>query len=240
VDAARLGSYLSRQLGEPAHVTGMTQAFPGLSRETWLLKIRLGSDRNGRDSGLVLRADPPGGPFVPVPLKFEWQVYEHLARTSVPVAKPLWFDPAADVADGRALFAREYVEGSTLLPGLWDDTEAAAERRRRVAIEHAETLAALHRLDWQRAGFASFMPVPQSAEAAPRAELERWRQVWEEVRTGPFPVITEVLHWFEAHLPERAAALCLCKGQNGIGEEIWRDDRIIALSDWELAHIGDP
>jgi aminoglycoside phosphotransferase (APT) family kinase protein len=240
MDAARLNGYLTRQLGEPVQVTGLTQAFPGLSRETWLLRTRLGSESTGRDSGLVLRADPPGGPFVPVPLKFEWQVYEHLARTSVPVAKPLWFDAAAEVVDGRALFAREYIEGSTLLPGLWDDTEAAAERRRRVALEHAGTLAALHRLDWQSAGFASFMPVPQSVESAPRDELNRWWRVWEEVRTAPFPVITEVLHWFQAHLPERAASLCLCKGQNGIGEEIWRDDRIIALSDWELAHIGDP
>jgi hypothetical protein len=34
--------------------------------------------------------------------------------------------------------------------------------------------------------------------------------------------------------------VCLCKGQNGIGEEIWRDDRIVALCDWELAHLGDP
>src|SRR6476661_8176717 len=135
MDAARLNGYLTRQLGEPVQVTGLTQAFPGLSRETWLLRIRLGSDSTGRDSGLVLRADPPGGPFVPVPLKFEWQVYEHLARTSVPVAKPLWFDAAAEVVDGRALFAREYIEGSTLLPGLWDDTDAAAERRRRVALE---------------------------------------------------------------------------------------------------------
>src|SRR4029077_15832129 len=25
-----------------------------------------------------------------------------------------------------------------------------------------------------------------------------------------------------------------------LGEEIWRDDRIVALCDWELANIGDP
>jgi aminoglycoside phosphotransferase (APT) family kinase protein len=236
--AERLAPYLSRQLGEPVKVTSLVQAFPGLSRETWLLRIERGAA--AYDEGLVLRADPPGGPFVPVPLQYEYRVYEHLARTPVPVARPLWFDASADVADGRALFVREFVDGATLLPGLSDDTPQAAERRRRVALEHAGTLARLHKLDWRAAGFGSFMHVPQSPESAPREELERWRRVWEEVRTAPFPVVTEALHWFERHLPRRAASLSLCKGQNGIGEEIWRDDRIVALSDWELAHIGDP
>src|SRR5262252_3511457 len=174
MDTQRLTDYLARRLGEPVRVTGMTQAFPGLSRETWLMRLRLGDEPAARDSGIVLRVDPPGGPFVPVPLRFEYDVYEHLARTSVPVAKPLWFDDAAEIAGGRALFAREYIEGSTLLPGLWDATEAAAERRRRVAMEHAETLGTLHRLDWRAYGFASFMQVPQAVESAPREELYRW------------------------------------------------------------------
>ena len=238
MQAERVAAYLSRHLREPVLVTGLTQAFPGLSRETWLLQIARGSPR--RTEGLVLRADPPGGPFVPVPLQYEYEVYEHLARTDVPVAKPLWFDATAEVVDGRPLFVREFVDGATLLPGLWDATAEAAERRRRVALEHAGTLARLHQLDWRAHGFASFMRVPASAESAPREELYHWWRVWEQVRTAPFPVVTEALRWFERHLPRRAAALSLCKGQNGIGEEIWRDDRIVALSDWELAHIGDP
>src|SRR6188472_4312565 len=101
----RVAAYLGRHLREPVRVTGLTQAFPGLSRETWLLQIERGSSR--RAEGLVLRADPPGGPFVPVPLQYEYQVYEHLARTDVPVAKPLWFDATAEVVDGRPLFVRE-------------------------------------------------------------------------------------------------------------------------------------
>jgi aminoglycoside phosphotransferase (APT) family kinase protein len=30
------------------------------------------------------------------------------------------------------------------------------------------------------------------------------------------------------------------KGNNGLGEEIWQGTRIVAMSDWELASIGDP
>lgn len=240
MDAKRLETYLSSRLQEPVRVTALSQAFPGLSRETWLVRLERGRTGSAVQQGLVVRADTPGGPFPPVPLHFEYLVYEHLSRTPIPVPKPLWFDAAPELTEGRALFVREMVEGNTLLPGLGDDTPAAATRRKRVALEHADKLAMLHRLDWRAAGFGAFMTPPDSAEAAPRHELMTWWRVWEEVRTAPFPIVTEALHWFADHLPVRAAHVSLCKGQNGIGEEIWRDDRIVALCDWELANIGDP
>ena len=37
-----------------------------------------------------------------------------------------------------------------------------------------------------------------------------------------------------------ASKICLCKGTNGLGEEILRGEEIVALSDWEEAQIGDP
>jgi aminoglycoside phosphotransferase (APT) family kinase protein len=240
MNASRLADYLATNLGEPVRITSITRAFPGLSRETWLVRFERGSDSAPQPDGVVVRADTPGGPFVPVPLHYEWQVYVHVARTTVPVATPLWFDASPELTDGRPLFVRKLVEGSTLLPGLMDATQEAADRRRRIAQEHAEQLAALHRLDWRAHGFGNFMDVPASAEDAPRRELERWRGIWHEVKTAAFPIVTEALGWFEDHLPSRAAHVSLCKGQNGIGEEIWRDDRIVAFSDWELAHIGDP
>src|SRR5580704_12959872 len=169
MDRVRLEQYLSGRLGEAVRITSLAQAFPGLSRETWLVRLERGRVGAAVEQGLVVRADSPGGPFPPVPLEYEYQVYMHLARTDIPVARPLWFDAAPELTDGRALFVRDLVEGSTLLPGLGDDTAAAAERRRRVAIEHIENLARLHRLDWSAAGFGSFMEVPASAEDATRA-----------------------------------------------------------------------
>jgi aminoglycoside phosphotransferase (APT) family kinase protein len=53
-------------------------------------------------------------------------------------------------------------------------------------------------------------------------------------------MMTEAACWIEEHLPRTATRISLCKGNNGMGEEIWKDDKIVALSDWELAFIGDP
>ena len=240
MDRQRLASYLERRFAEPVQVTELAQSFPGLSRETWLVRLLRGREGAAVAQGLVVRADPPGGPFPPVPLEYEYRVYERLAATPVPVPRVLWFDGAAEPIDGRPLFVRELVDGSSLLTGLTDEGPAADERRRRIAFEHAGRLAQLHRLDWAAHGFGAFMSVPADAAAAPRHELSTWWRAWEKVRTASFPLVTAALHWFADHLPARAAAVCLCKGQNGIGEEIWKDDRIVALCDWELANIGDP
>ncbi|MET0657751.1 MAG: hypothetical protein ABW110_06290, partial [Steroidobacteraceae bacterium] len=69
-----LATYLTQKFNEPVRVLGLSQAFPGLSRETYLVRIRRGSESASRDEGIVVRVDPPGGPFVPVPLFYEWQV----------------------------------------------------------------------------------------------------------------------------------------------------------------------
>ena len=120
MDRVRLERYLSGSLGEAARITSLSQAFPGLSRETWLVRLEVGRAGAAVGRGLVVRCDTPGGPIVPVDLEYEYQVYVHVARTTIPVARTLWFDAAPEPTDGRALFVREMVEGSTLLPGVGD------------------------------------------------------------------------------------------------------------------------
>jgi aminoglycoside phosphotransferase (APT) family kinase protein len=232
MDSARVEAYIAPRLGA-RKVERVVRSFPGLSRETWLVWFAEGD-------GVVIRNEPPGGPIVPTSLEQEWKVYEALARTLIPVAKPLWYDSDPELTDGRALFVRDLVDGSTYLPGLYDDTEDAARRRKAVAHEHMQRLSELHLLDWKAAGFGEFMQVPASRADAMRLEFDTWSSLWHEVKIEPFPVVTEALDWLEEHLPAEAAAISLCKGNNGIGEEIWRDDRIVAFSDWELASIGDP
>jgi aminoglycoside phosphotransferase (APT) family kinase protein len=132
------------------------------------------------------------------------------------------------------------VEGAASIPGLYEDTAEAAKRRKAVAEEHASKLARLHLLDWKKAGFGEFVSAPESAADAVRHEFKTWAAIWHEKKVEPSAVVTEALGWLEARLPKSGAALSLCKGNNGIGEEIWRDDKIVAFSDWELASIGDP
>ena len=237
LDQKNVATYLGEKLSRSLTVTKLKRTFPGLSRETWLVWT---SDTTPGESGYVLRIDPPGGPICPVEMQFEYQVYKTLHGTPIPVARPLWYDDSPQLTGGRPLMVRELVAGSTALPGIYDSGAEADARRQRVAFEHAEKLAALHTLDWKSYGFETFMDAPASAEHAPLHEFERICELWRQLRTDPMPLVTETLYWFRENLPGTAPRVSLCKGNSGLGEEIWKDDHIVALSDWELASLGDP
>jgi aminoglycoside phosphotransferase (APT) family kinase protein len=235
IGAPAIESYFSERLGGPVRVDSLKRVFPGVSRETWLIRARCGSV----SEGFVLRLDPPWGPCAPTSLEYEYRVYERLWETSVPVAEALWFAEGEDFADGRPHMVRRMVEGSSTITGLTDDTPEAADLRRRVVFDHMEKLAALHALDWEALGFGEFMPVPPSSNETLRFEYERWRARWDERQTTPRPVVTEFLCWLQEQIPDDTPAISLMKGNNGVGEEIFRDGRLVAFSDFELAALGD-
>lgn len=226
----------SEQLGEPVVVTSCRQTFPGQSQETWLLEATVGA----QPRGFVLRVNPPGGGIVPMPLRREWEVYRRLASSPVPVGEPLWYGEGEDFVGGRPYFVRDLVDGSTEVPGLREPGPAGDELRRQVAFEHAERLAQVHTLDWAAYGLDEVLDVPASPAHVARLEFDTWTAIWDEVRPEPFPSITRALQWFEDRLPPPAPRISLVKGNNGLGEEIWRDGRIVAMSDWELAALSDP
>jgi aminoglycoside phosphotransferase (APT) family kinase protein len=62
---------------------------------------------------------------------------------------------------------------------------------------------------------------------------------YEGCRVDPIPIMLEAAAWLKSRAPA-APRLCLCKGTNGLGEEIFRDGKLVAMSDWEEVSIGDP
>ena len=236
MDIAGLERYLADHLG-PLQVTGLHRTFPGHSRETWIVDT-------AEHGGFVMRVDHPGGPLVPVPMRVEYEVYERLWHSPVPVAEPLWYAEGVEFAGGLPHMVRRLVDGSSKVPGLTlapgGGGAEGAEVRRAVCYEMAEKLALVHTLDWRARGFGDVLFTPTDAAAALSQELRHWRAMWAAHRTDPFPMLTEALYWLEEQLPPGGEVLSLLKGNNGVGEEIWRDGRIVALSDWELAAIGDP
>jgi aminoglycoside phosphotransferase (APT) family kinase protein len=230
-----VAAYLSRRLGALVAIESMRPTFPGLSRETWIID----ADVAGEKQGFALRLDYPWGGSCPFSLKHEWQIYSHLWKSTVPVAEPLWFDQGLEFANGRAHMVRRLVEGTTSIPGLADASAEGSRLRQRIAFECAEKLALLHTLDWQAAGLGSFMSPPHNPGGALGEELRYWRTLWDQGCTKSYPAIEEALCWLEESIPTDTPRISLCKGNNGIGEEIWRGEKIVAMSDWELGCLND-
>ena len=236
VTERQVRDYLSRRLGTELTLRNFKQTFPGVSRETLLV---FAATPSGEAQNFAVRLDYPWGGSCPFSLRHEWQTYERLWRSPVPVAEPLWYDEGIDFADGRPHMVRRLVDGSMSVQGLTENSEAGRQVRRRVALECAEKLALVHSLDWKRYGFDAYMDVPADPVDALRGELRAWRTRWRERRPGPYPIIDEAVCWLDETLPRETPRLSLIKGNNGIGEEIFQGEKIVAMSDWELSAIGD-
>lgn len=216
-------------------VTQFEKFTRGTSRQTWFASWR-GPD--GLAAEAVLRTDHPAGAGDPTSLDQEYAVYERLGDTDIPHARVLWFEDSAAKAP-RPFYLRERIDGNWQVPGYGRDDAAGADIRLAAAQEHMRALARVHDTDWQAAGFAELLGAPAGPDDAlphyVRLQLGRLARFAGE----PQPLLREVAEFLLAQAPP-AARLSLCKGTNGLGEEVFRDGRIVAMSDWEEAIIGDP
>lgn len=231
-DPAQVESYLKARLGRSVRLAELSRVPMGLSRETWIAKLD--------DRKLVLRCDLPGGASsCPASLQFEYDVYRLLNDTPVPTARALWFesDPAPL---GQAFYVREYVEGSTSVANFADPDPRYDDVRIAVSKEHARKMALVHTLDWRSLGFDEIMTAPPDAESCASATIDRIEQQLNSIDPEPSPFMAEAFSWMREHAPRTAPCIALCKGSNGDMQEVWADGQIVAMSDWELASLGDP
>jgi aminoglycoside phosphotransferase (APT) family kinase protein len=231
-----LGEYLRYRFGPAAELIE-AQRFPrGSSRVTWFVKYR--PEPGAVPRSVVFRGDLPGGSTIPTSLEQEYFMYERLGLTDVPVAKVLCWESNPDWAD-RPFYVREQIEGSWEIAHFFDADPQYDTLRIETSKEHLRKLALVHNVDWQKLGLHERLSAPGSrAECAPHfidnilARLATYQQ-------EPMPLVIEAVAWLKARAPV-APRISLCKGTNGLGEEVFRDGMIVAMSDWEEASIGDP
>jgi aminoglycoside phosphotransferase (APT) family kinase protein len=218
-------------------VTDIEQFARGVSRETWLVRLA------GEDvpDAVIVRRDLPGGSVAPSELRDEYEIYRRLGHSDIPVAKALFFeaDPTPFMP-GPQLYVREFVPGSMDVPGLKDPDSRYDDVRVEASKEHLRKLALVHTCDWKSLGLDEILPAPPSVDQCATHALDGVAAKFAELRDDAYPDITAGLQWLRAHADRSAPRLSLVKGNNGLGEEVWQGTRIVAMSDWELASIGDP
>ncbi|MFA5524885.1 MAG: phosphotransferase family protein [Tissierellales bacterium] len=236
---AWLERYLSHRLGSAVIVKeeDITRFPRGSSRETWFINYRSKDDIEALKS-IVFRLDFRGGSTDPSSLDQEYFMYERLGQTDVPVAKALWWEDDPSWTD-RPFYTREHVEGSWDVPHYQDPDPAYDEMRIAISKEHLSKLALIHQLDWKALGFDKYLPAPTSVEDCAKVFVESLMSMMEDIRTSAIPLFLEAGEWLIDNAPI-APRISLCKGTNGLGEEIFRGQKIVAMSDWEEASIGHP
>ena len=204
-------------------VANLTRLSAGATNETWSLDAV-------RDAGvepLILRRSAVGrGPGV-LTLQGEAQVLSAVHGSGVPVPE-VRHVLAPDDALGEG-FLMQRIAGATL-PGkiLRDPTLASVLPR--LAEQLGTIAAAIHAVDLAR--------LPQLPLLDAQRQLQHLRSQYQAQET-PRPVFDLAFRWLREHLPPSVAPT-LVHGDYRHGNLIIGPQGVLAVLDWELAHVGDP
>jgi aminoglycoside phosphotransferase (APT) family kinase protein len=111
------------------------------------------------------------------------------------------------------------------------------ERRLRIAHELYDHLADIHLFDWRVKGLSQVLDDP--GENAGVAALDHWEKELRTVQLEPEPELEVVLSWLRHHAPS-STITTLVHGDFKAGNVLLQGDTVVAILDWETAHLGDP
>jgi aminoglycoside phosphotransferase (APT) family kinase protein len=94
----------------------------------------------------------------------------------------------------------------------------------------------LHRLD--DAGI-QFDIRPDEPSAATPAQIVRWRDVYRGAASKPIPLLEEAAEWL-LQLAPPLDRMSVVHGDAGPGNFVHAGGAVVAVTDWEFAHLGDP
>lgn len=239
LDEGRIAGYLTERLGaDSLDVTSLRRNVGGMSRETWFAEVHWARSGQQHDDSLTFRVDHPEGSVVPVSLEREYQTFRAIGTSSVPVAQTLWYEDDPELLGRAPFYVRRTVPGSASAGQLF--APGNENRRQKIGVDLAEKLAAVHTMDWRAAGLAEFMRVPERPEDHALFELEHYERSYRAAQPEPMPVVEVLLSWLKRNAPGDVQRTSLVWGDVGVGNFIYAGDEVVALTDWEQAHLGDP
>lgn len=210
---AELAAGLSGVLGG-AHVSGLARLSGGASRETW----RFEAD----GSPLILQRQRDGAVR---PMTTEVSVLRAAHEGGVAVPEVV-VDGGASTALGNPFMVVRAVEGETIARKILRDDEFSAARACLTA-DIGTAMARLHSLP------------PQSAPGlVEQDEVATYRRVLDDLGE-PHPVFEVAFRWLEANRPA-SSERAIVHGDFRLGNVMVDGNGLVAVLDWELAHVGDP
>jgi aminoglycoside phosphotransferase (APT) family kinase protein len=236
---AKLVEFVAEQEGlarDCIRVEGLARLAGGSSRLLWSVDIEISDASRSRKLELVLRQDPPGR-IAQGRMGFEFALLKAAARAGVPVPRVHWCDSTSQHL-GAPFFAMDRLAGETIPRRLLRDARYAPARAG-LCDTLAAALARIHTIETSGAALAPGLePRPQPGEAA-QSEIDRTSEGYRMLAIEPHPVLDLAERWLRANAP-RSDALRLVHGDYRVGNFMFDESGLVAVLDWELAHLGDP
>ncbi len=203
----------------------------GASQETYRIVV---ATANG-EQRLAMRRTPGGLPAAEgvshrAGIRTEALLMQCAREAGVPEPQVLHvLEPSDGLGEG---FLMEWIDGETLGARVVR-SEALSEVRPLLARQCGEILARIHAIDVETTGLAE-----QLHTQDPRAFVDT---TWEAYRwlDTPQPMIDFTARWLLDHLPS-APRRTLVHNDFRNGNLMISGQGVMAVLDWEIAHIGDP
>ncbi len=223
----KLWHYLRQHLEDFGAQPSVRQFQGGQSNPTFLLTTPAGK--------FVLRKQPPGK-LLPSAhaVDREYRVQAALKGSPVPVVQMRLFCDDPTII-GTPFYLMDFIPGRIFMkPDLPD-----LDNLQRKAAYHAfaETLAALHDVDFRALGLGDY----GRTEGYAARQLKRWSEQYVASKTGEIEAMDRLIAWLKANLPVEDEA-AITHGDYRIGNIMFEVDapHIIAVLDWELSTLGHP
>jgi len=212
-----LGTWLHRRRGDGVAVSELRRIATGNSRANWFVAMADG-DR------YVVRIEQ-GGVFGTSSAD-EYRFMQAARALGCPVAPTRWFEPTGDVL-GQPFFVMDFLDGAST--GR-NDRSMSPE----LADDFVRRLDELHRTDW-----TTQLDADVTTDDATHAIVERWHRVYRAETDIPIPLLEEGAAWLHHHAApvERVG---IVHGDPGPGNFVHDGTRVLAFTDWEFTHLGDP
>jgi len=237
LDQHRLTEYLKQRMphAREHRVVGLKRLSGGSSRETYAFDLEWNEDGQTRTRPMIGRRDPTGG-LLKTEREREFKVIAAMHRAGLKVPEPLFLELDAGVMD-RPFFIMDRAQGRTGM-GAFPAAEPESTRAK-VADDFLSELARLQSLDYRECGLEILGP-PKNLEEPARVQAAHWSEVYERDRMGEhYPILSAAFAWLKAN-PVVSDRVVIVHGDYRSGNYLYDDNGIIAMLDWELAHLGDP
>lgn len=232
--SSRLAAFLASRAGSSIAVENLVKFPTGFSWITYGVRVA----GFAQASDVILRIGPPYGLFAPYSAIPEFESLSALQTSGVPIPRVFFASDDPSIL-GAPFFLCERVEGDTPLPwGSQQGSSLDGARRDSLARDFIDGLAALHRFDWRASPLAKWAEGVTLDNAA-ELQLDFWQARFDRWALRPHPMAHRAFAWLRRHTP-KASRLSLVHGDYRLGNFLERNDRITAILDWELVHLGDP
>jgi aminoglycoside phosphotransferase (APT) family kinase protein len=228
----QLEAYLTRTGGKPAKVSDMSRIPGGASRETYRFDVEV----DGVRRGLILRRDPVGS-LIDTERKLEFLAFRSFHGRGLPVPEAVALEE-----EGAEL------ERPFFIMGRIDGGKAQSPFTLPPYGEHAEAIGQqfFSYLGEIAAADPAGLPISEAASTPAldgcwREALDYWEGVIDADEEHPQPIVRAAIRRLRRNPPPPAQKLSVVHGDYRTGNFMHDGEgRIIALLDWEMAHIGDP